>query len=184
MEAMNTPAANERQLVLAIFSERQRAESALRALQQTGLSSDQISVLFRHDDASVTPEEAVAIDREAEATGTAVAFGGTVGGLAGLLGGIAMFSIPGLGPLFGVGVLATTLGGAALGSAAGERAVHFGQLGLPEERHGRYGTAVESGETVVAVAANNAQEVMRSREVLALEQADEIDVLPQQSPSQ
>jgi hypothetical protein len=182
MEPMNTPAPDERQLVLAIFSERQRAESALRALQQTGLNNDQISVLFRHDDASITPEEAVAIDREAEATGTAVAFGGTVGGLAGLLGGIAMFSIPGLGPLFGVGVLAATLGGAALGSAAGERAVHFGHLGLPEERHGRYGTAVEAGETVVAVSANNAQEVMRSREVLALEQADEIDVLPQQSP--
>ncbi len=184
METMNVPEPNERQLVLAIFGDRQRAESAVRALTQTGLASDQISVLFRHDDTSITAEEAVAIDRDAEATGTAVAFGGTVGGLAGLLGGIAMFSIPGLGPLFGVGVLAATLGGAALGSAAGERAVHFGHLGLPSERHGRYGTALETGETVIAVSVNNVQEVMRSREVLALEQADEIDVFPQQSPPQ
>ncbi len=175
-----TPNPAAEQIVLAIFTDRPRAEAAVRGLQERGLAGDQISVLFRHDDVTVSAEEAVAIDREAESTGTAVALGGTVGGLAGLIGGLAMFSIPGVGPFFGVGVLATTIGGAALGSAAGERAAHFGQLGLPTERSGRYGAALEAGEVVLAVLPNNAQEVMASREVLALHQADEIDVLPRQ----
>ncbi|PLS79232.1 MAG: hypothetical protein CYG59_14175 [Chloroflexi bacterium] len=174
------PEPNQPQLVMAIFAEQERAHAAVQALQQQSFANDQLSVLLRHDDVSITPTEAVAMDREAEATGTAVALGGTVGGLAGLLGGLAMFSIPGLGPLFGVGVLATTLGGAALGSAAGERAVHFGGLGLPEERSDRYGSAIAAGEVVVAISAANAQQVMTSREVLALHQADEIDVFPQQ----
>ncbi len=172
---------DDAQLVLAIFTDRARAEAAVQALQQRGLADDQISVLFRHDDVTVSAEEAVAIDREAESTGTAVAVGGTVGGLAGLVGGLAMFSIPGLGPFFGVGVLATTIAGAALGSAAGERAAHFQQLGLPEERSARYSTALEAGEIVLAVQANNAQDVIASREVLAVHGADEIDVLPRRS---
>ncbi len=176
-----TPNPDSAQLVLSIFTDRARAEAAVQALQQRGLANDQISVLFRHDDVTVSPEAAVAIDREAEATGTGVALGGAVGGLAGLIGGLAMFSIPGLGPLFGVGVLATTIGGAALGSAAGERAAHFGTLGLPPERTGRYGAAIETGEVVLAVQTDNAQDVMTSREVLALHQADEIDLLPRRT---
>ena len=178
MSANRAPAADEPQTIMAIFSERGRAEAAIQALRQRGIPQDRISLLVRHDDVAVTPEEAVAIDRDAESAGTAVAVGSTVGGLAGLLGGLAMFSIPGIGPFLGVGVLATTIGGAALGSAAGERAYEFGHLGLAEERSKRYGSALEVGEIVLAVVADTAAEVMTSREVLAQQQADEIDVLP------
>lgn len=180
MTPNQAPAADEPQTIMAIFTERGRAESAVSGLRQRGIPEDRISLLVRHDDITVTPEEAVAIDREAESAGTAVALGGTVGGLAGLLGGLAMFSIPGIGPFLGVGVLATTIGGAALGSAAGERAAHFGRLGLSAERSSRYGSALETGEVVIAVDAQTSAEVMASREVLALQQAAEIDVLPRQ----
>ena len=167
------------QVVLAIFDDRARAEAAVQALSERGITRDQLSVLFRHDDVNITSEEMVALDREAEATGTAVAFGGTVGGLAGLLGGLAVFSIPGIGPFLGVGVLATTIGGAALGAAAGERATHFKEFGMPDERSSRYGQALETGSVVLAVSARNAEEVMAAREALALQQADEIDVYVQ-----
>lgn len=183
MSANRASAADEPQTIMAIFMERSRAESAIQALRQRGIPAERISLLVRHDDVSVSPEEAVAIDRDAESAGTAVALGSTVGGLAGLLGGLAMFSIPGIGPFLGVGVLATTIGGAALGSAAGERAYHFGHLGLPAERSTRYGSALESGELILAVDVQSAAEVMASREVLAEQQADEIDVLPRQRPA-
>lgn len=180
---MDTPnatmGATQPQLVIAIFDERARAEAAVQALQQRGFANDQLSVLVRHDDASVTSEEMVAMDREADATGTDVAVGGTVGGLAGLLGGLALFSIPGLGPFLGVGVLATTLGGAAIGSALGERTAHLTTLGVPTDRTQRYGTALETGAVVLAASANSADQVMQAREVLAMHQADEIDVYPQ-----
>jgi|GEM_PF-3814313 len=171
-----TDVAEQPQLVLAIFAGRDRAETAVRALQERGFSSERISVLFRHDDATVSVQEMAAIDREAEATATDVALGSVVGGMAGLLGGLALFSIPGLGPFVGVGVLATTFGGAALGSAVGERAAYLNTLGLSNERTDRYGAALESGEVVVAITALNAAEVMQARELLALQEADEIDV--------
>jgi uncharacterized membrane protein len=167
---------DHRQLVVAIFHEQPRAEAAVRALRDGGFGDDRLSVLFRPDNVTVSEEELVAIERDAEATGTDVAVGSTVGGLAGLLGGLALFSIPGLGPLLGVGVLATTIGGAALGSALGERAAHLQQLGVPHERTQRYGSALESGQIILAVFANDADDVMRAREILALQQADEIDV--------
>lgn len=179
MDRSDVTGPQQPQLVLAIFETRDRAEAAVLALQQRGFSADDISVLLRHDEPEISPQTMVELDREAEATSTTVAIGSTVGGLAGLLGGLALFSIPGIGPLLGAGVLATTIGGAALGAAAGERATHFKELGVPEERSQRYGSALASGNVVLAVSARNADEVMRAREVLTAQQAQEIDVHPQ-----
>lgn len=171
------------QLALAIFDAPDRAAAAIRALQSDGFPDDRLSVLARHRDSTeITPEEAVALEREAEATSTSVALGSTVGGLAGLLGGLAIFAVPGIGPLFGAGVLATTIGGAVLGAAAGERAAHFRELGLPEHRSERYQRALESEEIIVAVEARNGSEAMRAREILALHEALEIDVHPVRQP--
>lgn len=178
MASMKTVTPDQPQLVLAICDDRTRGEAAVRALRERGFTDEQVSVLFRHDDTNISAEQMIALDRATEAEGTAVALGSTVGGLAGLIGGLAMFSIPGIGPFLGVGVLATTIGGAALGAAAGERATHFKALGLPDERQARYGAALEAGSMIIAVQARNADEVMRARETLALHQADEIDVQP------
>ena len=118
------------------------------------------------------------MDREANATGADVAIGSVAGGLAGFLAGLALFSVPGLGPFLGVGVLASTLGGAALGSAAGERTAHFTSLGLSQARAEHYGSALGSGYAIVAITAPDAETVMVAREVLAQHGADEIDVHP------
>lgn len=170
------------QLVVAIFDERVRAQAAVQDLQQHGFDGEQLSALFRHDETSATTEEVIELDREAEETSEDVAIGGTVGGLAGLLGGLALFSIPALGPFLGVGVLATTIGGAAVGSAVGERMAHLATLGVPHERAQRYGSALESGQVVLSVSARDPHEVMRAREILTRHQADEIDVHPQARP--
>ncbi len=168
----------ERQLVLATFAEQGRAGAAVHALRTRGIPDDNISVVVRHGEPEVTPEEMAALDREAEATGTDVAIGSVAGGLAGFVAGLALFSIPGLGPFLGVGVLAATLGGAALGSAVGERAAHLSTLGVPDERAERYHSALEAGNVIVAITAPDAETVMAAREVLAINGAEEIDVHP------
>lgn len=180
MEHYSSPGA-EPQLVLAIFDSVGRAEAALRALQEAGFTREQLSVLTRHSDVELTAEQAVALERDAEATSTAVAVGSTLGGLAGLLGGLALFAIPGIGALAGAGVLATTFGGAALGAAAGERAAHFRSLGVPEERSARYGQALERGEVLVAVTVADHSQARRARERLGQHAPLELDVHPLRS---
>ncbi len=181
MHTTTPPAAHQPQLVLAIFDDRTRAGAAIGALQEQGIAPERISAALRHDQTEVTPEQMAAIDQEAEATGAGVAVGGAVGGLAGLLGGLALTAIPGLGPLVGVGVLVSTLGGAAIGSALGERLAH---LGVPGERIQRYGAALEAGHVMVAVSARDTDEAIRAREALALHNPDEIEVYPQPEAEQ
>ncbi|HEX6289958.1 MAG TPA: general stress protein [Herpetosiphonaceae bacterium] len=182
MTDMQPPSPHQTQLIVAIFDDQARAEAAVRDLQQQGFAEEQLSVVLHRDATQASPEEVVELDREAEETGEDVAIGGTLGGLAGLLGGLALFSIPALGPFLGVGVLATTIGGAALGSALGERVAHLVALGVPQERTRRYGQALEAGQIVLGVTARSSAEVHRAREVLALHEADEIDVHPQPRP--
>lgn len=170
-----------RQVVVALFEDRRFAEQAVRDLQREGFERDRISVLLRHDEADVSAEEMVELDREANEEGTGIAVGSTVGGLAGLLGGLAMFSIPGIGPLLGIGVLATTIGGAALGAAAGERFAADHDWTLPEENAERYRAAVEAGGVVLAVDTRTAEEVTRARQALAEHGAEEVEVRPKGS---
>ena len=168
----------EPQLVLAAFDEQTRAGTAVHALRARGVPEENISVVVRHDQPEISAEEMAALEEEAEATGTDVAVGSMAGGLAGFVAGLALFSIPGLGPFLGIGVLVSTLGGAALGSAMGERMAHLTQLGVPHERAEFYHTALEAGHVVVAVTAPDAEAVMVAREVLTINGATEIDVHP------
>jgi hypothetical protein len=169
---------HDSQLVLATFEDRRQAGSAVQALRARGIPEQHISVVVRHDTAEVSPEAMAEFDQEADEVGTDVALGGAAGGLAGFVAGLVLFSIPGLGQFLGVGVLASTLGGAAIGSALGERAAHFAELGLPEERAAHYGEALSAGHVVVAIMAPDAEAVMVAREVLGEQGAEEIDVHP------
>lgn len=166
------------QLVLATFEQQQTAGEAVQALRARGIPEQHISLAVRHDSPEVSAREMAALDREAEATGADVAVGSAAGGLMGFIAGLALFSIPGLGPFLGVGVLASTLGGAAIGSAVGERVAHFIGLGLPEERAAHYRTALEAGHVVVAITAPDANTLMVAREVLTQHGASAIDAHP------
>jgi hypothetical protein len=175
---INRTSLPDRQLVLGTFEDQSQAAAAVKELRHRGVQETNISVVVRHEGPEISAGEMVAIEREAEATGTDVAVGGVTGGLAGFMAGLAIFSIPGLGPFLGIGVLAGTLGGAALGSAVGERTAHLSQLGIPIDRAERYHHAMETGHTMMAVTADDAEEVMIAREVLAMHGAEEIDVHP------
>jgi hypothetical protein len=166
------------QLVLATFEDRRQAGNAVQALRARGIPEQYISVVVRHDTPEVSVDAMAELDQEADEVGTDVALGSAAGGLAGFVAGLVLFSIPGLGQFLGVGVLASTLGGAALGSAMGERAANFMELGLPEERAARYGEALSAGHVVVAITAPDAEAVMVAREVLGEQGAEEIDMHP------
>jgi outer membrane lipoprotein SlyB len=167
-----------RQIVIATFADRTQAQAAVDSLRGEGVPPETISAVVRHDEVEVSPEEMATLDRESEEVGTDVAVGGTAGGVVGFLTGLALFSIPGLGPFLGVGVLATTLGGAVIGSAAGQHVAEANDLELPEERAQRYSGAFAEGHVIVALTTENPNVVMKAREVFTAHGADEIDVHP------
>ena len=104
--------------VIGIVETQIQAERIVAELQQRGVTSSDISVLFpdkrgtkdfAHEHNTKAPEGAVA----------GVSAGGVVGGTLGLLAGIGALAIPGVGPLIAAGPLMAALSGAAAGAAVG-----------------------------------------------------------------
>lgn len=170
------------QIIVATFNNQNNADAAVQALREHNISEADISVAMRDPD--TTAEEMAEMDTAADATGTDVAIGSAAGGLLGFAAGLALFSIPGLGPFLGAGVLAATLGGAALGSAIGERTGHLTALGLPEERAEYFHEALASGQIIVAVIATDPTTLETAQQLLAANGAEDVDVYPYQAPEQ
>ncbi len=87
--------------------------------------------------------------------------GGVAGGV---LGAAAAFFIPGIGPILAGGILATTLGGAALGGIAGGFLGIFTHAGVPEEKARYYEQEFKNGRTIVTV--NAPDRTQKASEVL------------------
>jgi hypothetical protein len=84
------------------------------------------------------------------ATGTA-AVGAGLGGLTGLLVGVAALAVPGVGPVIAAGPLAGALGGFLAGSATGGVIGAISTLGVPEEYAREYAARLQQGQTLIAV---------------------------------
>jgi hypothetical protein len=138
------------QTIVSIFPNVDFANSAIQALMNNGVPRDDISVLTRQhalDEAATTQEST---SPRADATA-----GTAIGGGLGLLAGLSAFAIPGIGPVVGVGTLATVLGmgvvGATAGAAAGGLIAALTEAGVPEEHANVYAESVRRGGTLVAV---------------------------------
>lgn len=87
---------------------------------------------------------------------TSIITGGLVGGVAGA--GAAALFIPGLGLAIAGGILAATLGGAALGGIAGGFLGAFTRIGVPEPMAHHYEQEIKAGKMVVTVKAAERQQ--------------------------
>ena len=140
----------ERATVVGIFSDQAQAEQAIDALQHAGFTDDLIGFIRRSKASSSEPK----LEVGSEAT-TGVVGGGVVGGL---LAAAASLLIPGFGPAIAGGILATTIGGVAVGAAAGGIIGALVDMGVPEEEARYYQGELEAGCTVVIVKATNRQQ--------------------------
>jgi hypothetical protein len=156
--------ASQRNVVVGVFRDPERARDAIAALKDAGFRGDDISILMpnRADAESLAAETGTSAGAGA-ATG-AVA-GGILGGLGGWLVGIGALAIPGVGPFIAAGAFATALTGAAIGAGVGAIAGALIGLGIPEEEARYYEEEVRGGRTLVAVRADGrydeAQSVLR-----------------------
>lgn len=161
--------------VIGIVETQMQAERIVDELQQRGVSSNDISVLFpdkrgskdfAHEHNTKAPEGAVA----------GVGAGGVVGGTLGLLAGIGALAIPGVGPLIAAGPLMAALSGAAAGAALGGVTGALIGLGMPEFEAKSYEGKIRGGNILVAVHTDTSDAEKRAKLILETHGAHDIAV--------
>jgi len=145
---------------LGLFSDSKEADAAVDELKAASFRSEDISIVMREEGKEVMKKsQGGEVARDAVAGATT---GGAIGGIAGLIIGIAAITIPGIGGLIATGPLAvalglvqlggTTLAGAVTGAAAGGIIGGLVGLGVPKEKAEMYEEAVKKGQILLAVA--------------------------------
>lgn len=161
--------------VIGIVETQIQAERIVDELQQRGVPSSDVSVLFpdkrgtkdfAHEHNTKAPEGAVA----------GVGAGGVIGGTLGLLAGIGALAIPGVGPLIAAGPLMATLSGAAAGAAVGGIAGGLIGLGVPEYEAKTYEGKIRSGNILIAVHTDDGDTEKRTKQIFEANGAHDIAV--------
>lgn len=166
------------QNVVGLFDSHEKADQAVRVLEQAGIGREQISVLARN---RVIPTNIYAEKTEAkdvaESSGAGALLGGAAGGLIGLLAGVGAIAIPGLGPAIAAGSLAAALGigagGAGVGAAVGGILGAMTALNIPKDDAAMYAEGVRRGGILVIVQAGEPQAGEARR---ALDDAGALDI--------
>jgi hypothetical protein len=138
----------------ALFRSHHDAHAAIDALKESGVDEKKISILLAGDRVS---------DSELHTPLTLKTAGAAVGGVLGA--GAATFLIPGIGPIAGVGLIASALAGIGLGAAAGgvvEKATH----GVPHEDLYFHEETLRAGGSIVFVETRDDDETVRVRNLL------------------
>ncbi|MBK8902735.1 MAG: hypothetical protein IPM53_16215 [Anaerolineaceae bacterium] len=138
--------------VSALYDNRTDAVNAVRALVDRGILRDDISVVA--SDAAGEYTEYHGQDLPADDTLGGAAAGAMVGGVGGLLVGLAALAIPGIGPVIAAGPIAAAIAGAGIGAATGGIIGALVDLGVDEDRADYYAEGVRRGGTLVTVRAD------------------------------
>jgi hypothetical protein len=157
--------------VVGVFPDQEAARPAVNELREAGFREDQIGVVGRRTDASVTGETATGAAGEtkweegAAAGAAGAAAGAGVGALWAL--GITAGVLPVVGPVIAGGLMASVLASAAGGAAVAGIVGALVGLGVPEEHARCYEAEVHAGRTLVTVQApgryEEVEEIFRRR---------------------
>jgi hypothetical protein len=142
--------------VVGLFDDYNQAKSAAVAIERTGVSHNDISVLAnnetevhgRRDGVDTHASMGHAVTKDA-------GVGAEIGGVLGLLAGLSLFIIPGLGFIAGAGWLAGMLTGAGIGAIAGGLIGVLTHVGVPAADAAYFNEGVRRGGTLVAVRAED-----------------------------
>ena len=143
--------------VFCIAKDRHQAETIVDELKSAGFPSTDISVLlpdksgtrdFAHEQNTKMPEGAT----------TGVVAGMSTGAILGWLAGIGTLAIPGVGPFIAAGPIMAALGGAAVGGASGGIIGALVGMGIPEYEAKHYDGKINSGNTLISVHTDDADE--------------------------
>lgn len=141
--------------VTGLFDNRVDAVGAVSELKAAGVPTEEISIVTNKVEGQAAERSAPdrTVDNNMAESGTAdgAAIGGVLGGGAGLLAGLGALTIPGLGPVLGVGWLITTAIGAAVGASGGGLIGALVGAGVDNDHAQIYVERIRSGGTLVSV---------------------------------
>ncbi len=125
-------------VVVGIFNDRDKAETAVSELKDEGFEKD-LSLVVKDEKGEPSMEDQSLME------GTVT--GGVLGGVAGWLAGAGALLIPGIGPIVAAGPFAATLTGLVGGGLAGGLV----DYGIPEERGEYYEEKVRQGNILITL---------------------------------
>jgi hypothetical protein len=163
----------KKRTALCIVQTQEHATRIVDALQNSGFSTDDISVLlpnksgtrdFAHEHNTKAPEGAIA----------GVGAGGLIGGTLGLLAGLGALTIPGVGLFIAAGPLFAALGGVSAGAAFGGITGALIGMDIPEIEARRYEGKVKGGNILISVHAETPEALQRGESVFRVARAEDI----------
>src|SRR3954462_3894446 len=134
------------QTVTALYDTYDDAESAVNALEASGVPHSDISIVSNNVDNRYDKDRPT---KAAEDAGKGAGIGAPVGGIGGLLTGLGLMAIPGVGPVVAAGWLVATAAGAATGAAAGGIIGALTQAGVGNDAAQVYAEGVRRGGMLV-----------------------------------
>jgi hypothetical protein len=156
------PVGDDDRAVIAVFPDIEATEQAVRKLAAEGFPLDRISIIGKDLQSELRVNGVVTTG---DIAGPSAATGAWVGGLFGVLSGLALLFIPGAGPLIVLGPLAAGAVGAAqgalIGGAVGAVLGHF----VAKQHLPRYESLVRAGSYLVVVHGTD-DDVSRARTLL------------------
>lgn len=157
--------------VVAVFPDMEAARSAVLALERAGIDEHDISLLGPGaEEARVATDvrepDGIVTRDIAKTSAAGVAAGGSLGALAGFIGGALAWGIPGVGPVVGSAVWAATLGGAGAGAAIGGLTAGAAVLGQSDTWADTYREPLAAGQVLVGVHADTKEALHRGEEHL------------------
>jgi hypothetical protein len=150
--------------VFCIARGRAQAEDIVNALKDSGISNNDISVLF--PDQEGTRDFAHEQHTKApEGASLGAAAGGVTLGALGWLVGIGSLAIPGLGPFIAAGPILAALSGAAVGGALGGLAGGLIGMGMPEYEAKQYEGKIKRSNILISVHTEHSGDISRAKEI-------------------
>jgi len=153
---------DKRTAVYGIYSNLDKAESAVNHLLKEDFSSSDVSVLVSDSESTRDFAQRKAT-KAPEGTATGVTAGGLLGGALGLLAGAGALAIPGLGPLIAAGPIMAALAGVGAGGALGGMVGALVGAGIPEYEAKRYEGHVKNGGVLLSVHCDTTDEIKRAK---------------------
>lgn len=169
--------ANETATVVGVFNSIQDARNAVRDLESSGFSRDEVSLVANKNSTGydrLSDEDRTEMSDKTSDVVTDAGIGAAIGGVGGLLLSLAGLAIPGIGPVLAAGPIAAALTGAGIGAAGGGLIGALTESGVPKEHANDYSEAVRRGDVLVTVRAGG-DRVDRASDILDRNGAVDVD---------